>query len=272
MKNIAVCMSGHPRTFAKVAKKIGAVFGNVDFFFSTWHGDEWQSIPELFVRNKMNLAAFEFVSEPIQIENEKKIISTFLHSCPDFFILNQWYGVKRALQLMFEYEQTSQKKYDLIFRCRFDLDLKFSLENAIELARLDSLNYVRAGSGGSDQFLYGSREVMSRFLKFEEWLLSFGDNFGAEYGFYASLLVKAYFLSSGIPINQVSLPLRVLRDDPESPREVREARTRKHIADNHPEFADIAWQGTRGPKVKPSPWESGFYPGKSLFYTDGKPE
>ncbi len=273
-QKIAVCISGLPRTFEKTAEKMRKVFGNADFYFSTWATEDNNSLPELFKRHKINLVAYEFVSEPLQLENEKKILNICKDGYPDFFILNQWIGVKRAIQLMLDYRQALRREYDVVFRCRFDLDLNFSVENALRRAKGDALNYITAATGGGDQFLYGSPETMSKLLGFNSWLMDYVTRYGSRYGFHASPLVRAYFLELGIPINRVDLPMSVMRPAGVSGRAMREERTRNHIRQYFPEYVDVAWKAERVEMVveKLTPWSKKFHDGKNLFYLDGQPD
>ncbi|VVO11972.1 hypothetical protein [Pseudomonas fluorescens] len=270
--NIAICLSGHPRTFKLAAAQIKKTFGEADFYFSTWSSSEDQELLETFQEHKFNLVGYEFISEPAQIENERKIANDFQDSFPDFFILNQWYGVKRVIRLMQDYELIVQKKYDFVFRCRFDLSINFSLDQAIEKSIPNGLNYVSAHTGGSDQFLYGPPEVMTHFLNFEAWLLGFSEKFGTQYGFFASPLVRAYFLDKNIPINRVDLSMKVLRTATAKAKEDRENRTRSYIKTHFPELSNTTWNGEKNIKhiLKPGPWDKNYHMGKKLFLENGE--
>lgn len=272
MNTVAVCLSGHSRTFDRTVKKMKEKFGNVDFFFSTWNGPQNEELLKIFSENEINLVSYEFVSEPSQLERERKIVNKFQNSYPDFFILNQWYGVKRAIRLMLDSQEISGKKYDWVFRCRFDLDIGFSIDDLPAKTNADGINIVPASTGGSDQFIYGGFDAMSKFIFFEQWLMQYVERYNGEYGFYASSLVRSYFLDLEIPINIIDLPLKVLRSHSGSPRKLREERTRRYVEANFPDLASILWAGERtvAKNSNPCPWEPGFHPGKNLFFRDGK--
>ncbi|MDR6714706.1 hypothetical protein J2W83_004342 [Pseudomonas hunanensis] len=272
MTKIAVCLSGHPRTFERTAQKIKESLGEADFYFSTWSSDYNDTLLSVFSQHDINLVAYEFISEPLQIENERKILSDFTDSYPDFFILNQWFGVKRVIQLMQDYSQAMLKEYDIVIRCRFDLSCDFTKEQLLSSFKPDAFNYAKSLTGGSDQFLFGSPQVMGSFLNFEKWLLEFSTKFDPRHGFFASLLVKAYFLDLKIPTNRVDLKLHVLRLEKSSAKLAREQRTREYIAKHFPEFDGLAWSGERNVEniLKPGPWDKGFGGNKALIYVDGK--
>lgn len=272
MAKIAVCLSGHPRTFERAALKIKEALGEADFYFSTWTSDYNEKLLDVFSTHQFNLVAYEFISEPLQLENERAIISDFQDSYPDFFILNQWFGVKRAIQLMRDYSEALQKKYDIVIRCRFDLDCRFTTEQLIECYKPDALNFVKASAGGADQLLFGTPEVMDKFLTFEAWLRGFAKKFGSRYGFFASPLLRAYFLDLAIPLNKASLDMRVMREDRSSPSMAREKRTKDYIAKHFPEFDGVAWADVRNVDhvLKPGPWDESFGNNKDMIYVDGK--
>jgi hypothetical protein len=271
MAKIAVCLSGHPRTFERTAQKIKQALGEADFYFSTWSSDYNETLLDVFRAHEFNLIGYEFISEPVQLANERQIISDFADSFPDFFILNQWFGVKRVIQLMHNHTQVLKKNYEIVIRCRFDLDCRFTTEQLIKSFKVDAFNFVKASAGGSDQLLFGSPEVMGKFLYFEEWLLNFSNKFDRRHGFFASPLVRAYFLDLGIPVNISTLDMRVLREGKGSPSAAREQRTREYIAKHFSEFDGIAWHGPRNVDhiLKPGPWDEKYGNNKDLVYVDG---
>ncbi|WP_028694878.1 hypothetical protein [Pseudomonas cremoricolorata] len=246
--------------------------GDADFYFSTWHSDYNDTLLATFEEHGFNLVGYEFISEPEQLENERNILTDFTDSFPDFFILNQWYGVKRAIQLMQDCSVALQKHYDLVVRCRFDLDCSFTLEELHNATQQDAMNYVKALSGGSDQFIFGSPDTMAHFLTLEDWLLNFSRKFGNSHGFFASPLIRAFFLDQGIPTNRVDLKVNVARQDRTSASAAREQRTRDYIAKHFPEFEGKAWHGPRNVDhvVRPAPWDLNFGNNRSLVYINGK--
>ncbi|WP_218314753.1 hypothetical protein [Halomonas sp. 18071143] len=276
--NFAVCMSGHPRTFDRTAAKIFEVFRGADFYFSTWDSDYNQQLTSLFESYNVNLMAYEFVKEPSQLHNERKICELFANSYPDFFILNQWYGVARSIALAHESSFIHGKKYDLIFRCRFDLNFKFNFDDLICKQRKGTLNYIEALTKGSDQFFFGETELMTQLMNLPEWLVDYGNQFGNNFGFFASPLIKAFFLDQGYDLNKIKLPMTVLRPKGESAsaHEIREKRTRDYIARHFPDLKHVLWSGDRSKDIKcldlkrPAPWDKEYYNGKRNFYVDGE--
>jgi hypothetical protein len=268
---IAVCLSGHPRSFETTAPTLKKLFGDADFYFSTWQGSNDQRVLDICASNDIQLRAYEFVAEPKQLENERTILTDFQDSYPDFFILNQWFGVKRCIRLMQDFSTAQSEKYDLVVRCRFDLLVDFSIQQMLDRYVPNAINIVKA-SAGSDQFSFGSPDVMENFLNFEKWLLQYATSFGTNFGFYASPLMRAFFLDLGIPVNIINLPLLVFRTDDSNPKTAREARTKAYILQHFPELSGVAWRGKR--KIdhmkKPGPWDAAYYPNRPFFFRNGK--
>ncbi|TKD61468.1 hypothetical protein FBG13_12220 [Cobetia marina] len=272
-KKIAVCISGHPRTIGKTARGFFDLFGeDIDFFFSTWDSCKGEQAENKLKEEGINLKAFEYVSEPDYSYHELNILESYPGGFPDFFILSQWYGFKRSLRLMLDYEEVHNITYDYIFRARFDLAFDTSLEELFKLSSDDAINYIAAITKGSDQFFYGLRKNMIKFIDFEKWLISFPEKFGTQYGYFASPLVKAFVLDNNIKLNNVLQPIKVIRATSGSARELREARTRQYIINNFPDLSNDVWVGDRSKmKVsKPAPWDKNYTDKfKSMFMTNG---
>ncbi|WP_157956957.1 hypothetical protein [Salinicola aestuarinus] len=272
-KRIAVCLSGHPRTFNETAVEFEKLFGSrVDFYFSTWSHPEAFGLEKIFSENGLRLVGYEYVAEPDYSRSERLILEKFCDTYPDFFIFNQWFGVKRAIQLMANYEEVIGRKYDIVFRARFDLSFDTSIESIFKKSDQESINYLEAVSKGSDQFMFSTRDNMMIFTKFEEWLQNYPNKYGAKYGFYASPLVKAFALDSGFSINKIDEKMTVVRDKPGSARLRREQRSKDYIAAKFPDLSGRVWTGDRAVKglASPAPWDQGYYANpEALFLLNG---
>ncbi|HYE23901.1 MAG TPA: hypothetical protein VEG32_01755 [Clostridia bacterium] len=270
-----MCLSGQPRTFERCIGSIIKAFEGfrVDWFIGTWATSENFAAVANAIDGKMQPAMQEYVSEPSLVRQERKILESFIDSFPDFFILHQWYGVSRAMKLRNEWCQREGVEHDIIVRCRFDLDLKFSFADALKNFVPDAVHMTKAQQGGGDQFFFGTPDTMTRLVDFPHWLVSYGDRFGTEYGFFATPLLRAFFLDNRIRVNTLDMPLRIVRPPMSgSPREVREQRTRDYIARTFPDMADHAWVGERIPKTKtPAPWDKGYPANAGLFLRNGEP-
>lgn len=122
MQKIAVCLSGHPRTFADVASSIFDTFADfdVDYYFSTWDGQaENAQVLEIFAQHHANLLSYEFVKQPDLLKIERQICEAYTESFPDFFIMHQWYGVSRSIGLAMQLSELLDIQYDFIVRMRF---------------------------------------------------------------------------------------------------------------------------------------------------------
>lgn len=273
---IAVCLSGQPRTVRTCWPALKACFRDyeTDWFFSTWDDPVHHTLLHEQLIAPGEMAAYEFVAEPDFRLQEERILRAFADTFPDFFILSQWYGVMRVLALREQWAQLHQVEHALVVRCRFDLALDFDhFGQALTHFRPDAVHMFTASTGGYDQFCYGSPQVMRALLDFPGWLLGYGAQFGYQYGFHASPLFKAFFLDRNIPVNHISLPLRVLREYDNSPTIVREARTREYIARHFPALAGRAWAGNRQAytPLYPAPWDIDYQHNRRLFLKDGAP-
>ena len=271
---IAVCLSGQPRTVAQCWPSLKARFRDIetDWFFSTWDDPTHHALLHEHLIAPGEMTAHEFVAEPDFRLQEGHILQTFTETFPDFFILSQWYGVMRVLALREQWAQRHQIEHALVIRCRFDLSLDFDhFDQALSHFRPDAIHMFTATTGGYDQFCYGSPQIMGALLDFPDWLLKYSTQFGHQYGFHASPLLKAFFLDRNIPVNHLNLPLKVVREYEESPTTVREARTREYIARHFPALAGRAWGGNRQAytPIYPAPWDIDYQDNRRLFLREG---
>lgn len=276
-KKIAVCFSGQTRTFDKTCDSIFQSFSglDVDYFFSTWHSscENNEQLLSTFSARGINLKSFEFITEPNFLVHEKNIAKSYLESFPDFYILNQWYGVERAISLVTDIEEIECFKYDVIIRCRFDLLTNFSFSDVASLSKEDCINIVPAGTGGSDQYIFGDRDLMVVLKGIRKWLCDFPNKYEGSFGFYASPLLRAYIYDNKLGVNFINgAPLVVLREKNSSKRSasaLRVERIKLYVANFMPEFVDKLWAGDRysyeavtrneqGEKIV-FPWDAKFY-------------
>lgn len=267
MKKIAVCLSGHPRTFADVASSIFDTFADfdVDYYFSTWDGQaENAQVLEIFAQHHANLLSYEFVKQPDLLKIERQICEAYTESFPDFFIMHQWYGVSRSIGLAMQLSELLDIQYDFIVRMRFDLLSNFKFKDIISAYQRGSIVIVPSLTKGSDQFFFAQPQEMRKFIHFPQWLSSFAEKYEAKYGFYASPLLRAFIHDSDLDIIFVrEADLSVARVEKDA-RALREQRTRDYIQERMLDLADKLWRGNRA-RFKMSdkdgipPWNPKFY-------------
>ena len=145
---VALCISGQPRYLDdgySTIKKIFDKFDTIDVFVHTWWDDSYKNKPVEFAPNltygrycvweedtieKIN----KLYSPKMFVYEESKTFNTFSDvpygkSNPNS-IHSGWYSVYKCNELKKQYEIENDFKYDLVIRCRFDLNIiNFNLDN-----------------------------------------------------------------------------------------------------------------------------------------------
>lgn len=202
---VALCLSGQTRTFkscySSLFEKIIKPF-NCDIFVHTWlytgnykrknEDFHYTSVPYNFNRYEQ-FNTDEYVLEPtlFRLLKPKRCVvevpqkELFIKHCPPgeekfFNSLMMHYSISKANDLKCEYERDHRFVYDLVIRCRFDLEIKrFEPENltdAIVIPRNQlfpsigdrlqlEIDKMRAdeldGYMPNDQFAYGRSDSMN---------------------------------------------------------------------------------------------------------------
>jgi SAM-dependent methyltransferase len=171
---VAICLSGHLRTFKETFESLRANILsrlNCDIFVHSWNdaGTNLQAIRKLYelyrpVKCVMeNKIVFNNKTHPLSFktDHDKNIISMF-------------YKIKACNDLKSQYEKENNFKYDIVFRCRFDALYNHTFEDN-ELKNLDGVYFPRTGHFGgiNDQFAFGNSNNMdvysSVYDKLEEY-------------------------------------------------------------------------------------------------------
>jgi hypothetical protein len=193
---IAILLTGFVRTYeesyALLKKNILDKF-DCDIFISSWNvncniqslNPETFDISKVLERYSPNLINYEFSDLENYLNKKTKI--KLLKREHDIFKINsrakehgvyhvenlrdQWYIVKKGLNLI-----NDPKKYDIIFRLRFD----------IFLYKIDLLNkdfVIPKDIGGweySDHMAYGNWECMSKYCKIYDFIPSLYENYNID--------------------------------------------------------------------------------------------
>jgi len=183
---IAVCLSGHLRSFQKTTPSLYSfLLRNLDYdiFIHTWdtlgYHNNWRPDHNFYINNytHSNLNLIQNILKPKQIiiqsqkelESFKKEAETKVkfYIAPDIpkhpgHMFAMFYKIWACNELRKQYERDHNIQYDLIIRTRPDLQF-LSLLNTQEL--LDSKKYLYVpeieGYGGiNDQFAFGSGHLI----------------------------------------------------------------------------------------------------------------
>lgn len=120
----------------------------------------------------------------------------------------QWYGVKRAYEMMESYAKYQGKRYDLVFRVRFDACPKKDLD--LTTLKLDHINIpdFEHWFGIHDRFACGNMENMKIYCKKYDYFVQ--NNMGK--GNSESRL-KQHLINHNIPVNKIDFYYTRLHND-----------------------------------------------------------
>lgn len=138
---VALCISGQPRYLDdgyKTIKKLFDKFGTLDTFVHTWWDDSYKNKPIEFAPNLTygrycvwesdTIEKIQSLYQPkvLYYESTKNFETfsdvTYGKSNPNS-IHSGWYSVYKCNELKRKYEIDNNFIYDLVIRCRFDVDL-----------------------------------------------------------------------------------------------------------------------------------------------------
>ena len=141
MKKVAICFYGQPRKYKKVLDQWRAIIDelNADVFISTWHGID---------RGKhqidINELILDFNPKEIRVSNPHKftnlIPSDATYQNQSYHAMQQAYTISNVINLMDAYSKDLYKTYDVVIKCRMDIEL----HNIINLINfIDNFNSQR---------------------------------------------------------------------------------------------------------------------------------
>lgn len=175
---IAVCLSGQPRYlddgFNQIYDKIIFKYPDVDFFVHTWWSDEMAnkkmelSTKLTYGRNytwdKDTISKINHYYNPklmlYEPQREFNIYTDVNYElCSPISPYSMFYSIRESNKLKYKWESDNRIKYDLVIRCRFDIEfIKFD----IDLNNIDSKKIYTYSQNGfpNDQFAISSSENM----------------------------------------------------------------------------------------------------------------
>lgn len=121
---LAICFYGQPRKYKEVLSKWKILISelNADVFIHTWYGQDRG-------KNKINVNELikDFNPKEIKISNPHKFIQFIpedsKYENQSYHAMNQSYSISNSFKIMNEYSKSFGVEYDLIIRCRMDIDL-----------------------------------------------------------------------------------------------------------------------------------------------------
>jgi hypothetical protein len=224
---VAICFYGQPRKYKKVLPIWQKVIKELeaDVFIHTWYGQDRSS-------------SFTNIDELISDLNPKEInISQphkFLDLIPEdskfenqsFHGMQQAYTISNSVKLLNEYELNSDNRYDVIIRCRMDIELHNPdlfvefVKNKVEDARLYvCANHWAGGVMFDDNIMVGTGiTIKSIFLQYFAYTIEFINNTkiipGGEQNIFRYIqyknLLQNIIKTNGLDFNLLYIPVEQL--------------------------------------------------------------
>lgn len=145
---VAICFYGQPRKYKEVLSQWEMLIQelNADVFIHTWYGID---------RGKNEIDINELISDfnpkEIKVSNPHKFIdlipkdSTYQNQ--SYHAMQQAYSITNSFEILDRYSNQFNINYDIIIKCRMDIDLK----NIIQFIEL-----IQSGVKGNDLYVAGN--------------------------------------------------------------------------------------------------------------------
>ena len=146
---------------------------------------------------------------PIEFDTSMYIDRIWPHRTTPNGVLSQWYSCKKSISFKTAYENSTNEKYDIVIRARFDWFLKsinFQMNKFINVAYTPGLSghkfyYNRQEHLGiSDQFAYGPSNIMHAYSTIFDSIPYLYSN--KQVDFCSELLLKAHLLECNIDVKE----------------------------------------------------------------------
>jgi hypothetical protein len=170
---IACCISGYPSaSILTHINKLSTYLPNVDFFIFLWNTIN----PEM-------KAHINNVLKPVDIQYQElfKFSYDAKYKEPDKQehknnALSMFYGISQVQNMRKQYEQKTNKKYDIVIRFRYDIyfidnfkDIIFNVKRLLDNNTL-VFPFDHQHIGLCDQIWFGKSEVMDQFIFLSNWI------------------------------------------------------------------------------------------------------
>ena len=182
-KKIAICISGYYKFGEKAEETIKKIeaYADVYVFIHSWIiedlekylrpkyksivSKESQSRPHNFILNKFSFAKQILLENESEIEPITNNAFRFSDLEPSGSLTCMSYSIHQSNQLKNNYEKIHSFIFDTVIRMRFDSDLKSGVEFILDSPQ-DQINVSSNEHPLSDQFAFGSSEVMNYYANF----------------------------------------------------------------------------------------------------------
>jgi hypothetical protein len=176
---IAICLSGQPRYLEdgilQIYQNITSKYKDVDFFVHTWWNDEMAGKPmqlstklnygRSYTWDKDTINKIKFVYNPkLMTYESQKDFNIYpdvnYELCSPISPYSMFYSIREANNLKSKWENDNNFKYDLVIRCRFDIEFKkFNLD--LDVIDNNKMYIYSMGNGfPNDQFAISSSNNM----------------------------------------------------------------------------------------------------------------
>lgn len=122
---VAICFYGQPRKYKKVIDQWQLIISelNADVFIHTWFGKD-RGKTEIDVNELIK----DFSPKEIQVSNPHKFISLIpedsKYENQSYHAMQQSYSISKSFEILENYSNEFDVKYDVIIKCRMDIDIK----------------------------------------------------------------------------------------------------------------------------------------------------
>ena len=127
--NIAICFYGQPRFYKQVLPIWQEIVNelNTDIFIHTWFGqDRAKGITDL------NQLVDDFNPKEILVSTPHKFMdiipSDSKFATQSYHGMQQAFSITNSIKLLNDYEKNFNKQYDIVIRCRMDIQIKYIKE------------------------------------------------------------------------------------------------------------------------------------------------
>lgn len=223
---IAICISGHLRTFEKTfAMTYNNFFKyhDCDFFIHTWNklgydrskNDCDKSIKNIDTNSKINSIYNTY--DPKLLEIVEYNPSMFIGMGEQFNIgfnpaenLSMFYSIKRSYELKEEYENKFNIKYDYTIRYRSDMIIYQDLNFKTDFISLPEIGAFHS-DGINDMLAFGQDNLMEKYFKNFDKLITYCNDYKIRYA--PEVLTKFNLDINNIKYKTVPINLNIYRAD-----------------------------------------------------------
>jgi SAM-dependent methyltransferase len=222
---VAVCLSGHMRTFEKTGPSIVNNLikpTKADVFIHTW--DTLGFDPGRGDANSLNMQTSDYldkinsmfspkdiVVEKFFNQNKDKYVNRVVETRDPANVLGMFYKIKKCNEIKQAYEEKNGFLYDVVIRCRPDLNL----DSPINTADFKNINSVFIPAfdfylGYNDKFAFGTSKAMDIYSLCYDYISTYYDK-GCI--FNAESIMKFHFNYFAIPLKRCNIKYTIFRVD-----------------------------------------------------------